>query len=342
MDAVNALLNRISHQISIIKNALRCINNPDAEADLAAIIDDFNINTYDILNGTTEDYAALNDILVTTNIEGRLATIFYCIKGQLNEERRAAFDAQMNYYYSSASHTSSNNSTSSKCECGTPYLIDSILPYCESCRLMKKTLMVAGSSVLPGQKLRPANSKDQLNTIYKALNKIQGNSKLPINEQDMARIGEAIRMNGYKLIPSLDCDDLRQILKKLGLTKYNDEIPLLLKHFTWRSLVVLTELEQQQIIFYYVKVAQAFDMAVSTFRGDKVRKNKINKYYVLYKLAEFVIEDKKRLAAIAQVIHFQSLETIIKFDINWEDICGRLNEQGIKIKFNKTDRKLIR
>ena len=158
------------------------------------------------------------------------------------------------------------------------------------------------------------------------------------------RNGKLRSMRGMK------CKQMRQWLKELGLTKYNQNTPLLRKIITSLNgkAIIPPQLkydEEQKILVLFSRAMDVYDQIMEekiTNTSKKRRNNKPYYPYVLFKILCIVLKPGKRLRGLIECIHLQSDTTLKNHDMVWKQICQRLQEQGEKnFRYCPTDRTIL-
>ena len=155
------------------------------------------------------------------------------------------------------------------------------------------------------------------------LERIQARENTEIPEAVINAVKRCIRRDEL-WIDKVSCQTVRQYLKQLKLTKYNNYVPLIRKTITGIEPAQLTEREVRLVYMYFGIVIQNF---------TKVKKDdKSNCPYhpfFIYKIIEQILnsnKDAKRRRDILSCIHLQSRETLIENDKVWFSICEHIPE----------------
>ena len=122
-----------------------------------------------------------------------------------------------------------------------------------------------------------------------------------------------------------NCVDIRGILKRLHLTKYNKHTILITQLITGIQTQHLNDSNRQHIKWLFIKVSDASNRLI------KSRNNKLSYQFILYKLIDIVLTSDKK--SILSNIFLQKPATLIKSDAIWQTICIDIN-----VKFKPTDR----
>lgn len=158
------------------------------------------------------------------------------------------------------------------------------------------------------------------------------------------RNGKLRSMRGMK------CKQVREWLKELGLTKYNQNTPLLRKIITSQNgkAIIPPQLkydEEQKILALFSRAMDVYDQLMEEKITDASKKRRNNKPYypyVLFKILCVVLKPGVRLRGLIECIHLQSDTTLKNHDTVWKQICQRLQEQGEKnFIYAPTDRTIL-
>lgn len=125
-------------------------------------------------------------------------------------------------------------------------------------------------------------------------------------------------------LEDLTCEEIREFLRDLKMSKWNDHIPLILKTVTGREIEQLTEHEMRLVFMY-------FSRAINIY-GQIKSEDKTNCPYhpfFIYKIIEQILkvpEHDRRRTAILSYIHLQERQTLIDKDLIWKEICKYIPE----------------
>lgn len=161
-----------------------------------------------------------------------------------------------------------------------------------------------------------------------------GDKKDPNNmygEKVIKQIKNIIKRD-RKILQLLTVNDIRLILREIGKTDLNKNVPLILKKITGIGPPNIPD-------NITIKVENLFTKAIEI--GEKNRHNKrINRNYYpyyIYRIIEAITTDKDtEIRRVLYYIYIQSKETVESDDLDWECICKELKE----IKYKPTDRTL--
>jgi len=154
------------------------------------------------------------------------------------------------------------------------------------------------------------------------LNKIQGKEVIDLSNEICDNIKKEI--NKYDLKgdhKNIKPHQMREILSKLGLNKYYDDIPYIIFKTTGKEPPQLSRKQEEKLRQMFREVQEPFKIY-----KPNVRKNLISYSYIIYKLCELT-----ELDFILPYIHLLKSDQKIKdMDINiWKKICTHLNWEFI-------------
>jgi hypothetical protein len=135
----------------------------------------------------------------------------------------------------------------------------------------------------------------------------------------------AIVRRDRKILRILTVDDVRGMLKELGRTDLNKNVPLILRRLTGVAPPLLPELICQRVEKIFTKAIEI---------GERVRppgRTNRNYYpYYIYKILDAIIpkdapgaQEHRR---VLYYIYMQGQDTLDKNDREWEEICSELSE----------------
>ena len=133
---------------------------------------------------------------------------------------------------------------------------------------------------------------------------------------------QTIVTRDHKILRLLSVDDIRAMLKELGLTDLNKNVPLLMRRLTGVGPPSLSEMICQ-------RVEKLFSKAIDV--GEQVRpsaRSNRNYYpYYIYKILDSILgDDDHENRRVLYYIYMQGQDTLDKNDREWEDICIELPE----------------
>lgn len=229
-------------------------------------------------------------------------------------------------------------------ECDLPLIID---PYNSELRCQKcgfsDTLsgVVFEESQLYSQQSSASKHKNYKFNVHceKWLNQIQARENRLIPEDVLQRVNalakqEYTRGGILRSMRGMKCKEIRKWLKRLGLTKYNNNAALIRRYVTGMNgeAVIppqLTAVETHDILFDFsqaMEVYESFDKERETLAA--IGKAKVgNKPYYPYGLMKILINRLPRgarLDGLLECIHLQTETTLRKHDKVWKEICARV------------------
>lgn len=155
------------------------------------------------------------------------------------------------------------------------------------------------------------------------IDRIQAKESTEIPELLINKIISCIKADGIWL-HDVTCVIIRDYLKYLKKTTYNDHVPLIRKLITGVEPPQFTDKEHKLINMYFSRVIQIYNKTKPTSKP-----NCPYHPFFIYKIVEQILnkpEDKKRRQEILSNVHMQSRETVIINDIIWEPICNEIPE----------------
>lgn len=161
-----------------------------------------------------------------------------------------------------------------------------------------------------------------------------GDKKDPNNlygEKIIKQIKDII-VRDHKVLQLLTVNDIRSILREIGKTDLNKNVPLILKKITGIGPPNIPDK-------ITIKVENLFTKAIEIGEKNKYNKRINRNYYpyYIYRIIEAITTEKDtEIRRVLYYIYIQSKETVESDDLDWECICNELKE----IKYKPTDRTL--
>ena len=155
------------------------------------------------------------------------------------------------------------------------------------------------------------------------VDRIQAKESAEIPDTVINKIKSCIKRDKIWL-ECVTCPIIRDYLKEIKQTKYNDHVPLIRKYITGQEPPQFSDYELKLIYVYFSRVMQIYNR----IKPD----NKINSPYhpfFVYKIVEQILnknDDSTRRNYILNSIHLQSRETVISHDNIWQKICEEIPE----------------
>jgi hypothetical protein len=142
----------------------------------------------------------------------------------------------------------------------------------------------------------------------------------------------AIVVRDRKILRLLTVNDVRAMLREVGRTDLNKNVPLILKKLTGVGPPQVSDAVA-------VRVENLFTKAIEI--GERVRRlGRVNRdyypFYIFKILEQLLAEDDLETRRVLYYIYVQSKETVESDDTDWELICDELAE----ITYRPTDRSL--
>jgi hypothetical protein len=191
------------------------------------------------------------------------------------------------------------------------------------CRICGESQTILVESDIPNYKEECNDTKTYvayktMNHFNEWLNKIQGKEVIELSEEVCDKIKKEI--NKYNLngdVKNITPYYMREILSKLGLNKYYDDIPYIIFKTTGKEPPQLAREQEEKLRLMFREVQEPFKIY-----KPNMRKNLISYSYIIYKLCELT-----ELDFILPFIHLLKSDQKIKdMDIFiWKKICAHLN-----------------
>jgi hypothetical protein len=160
------------------------------------------------------------------------------------------------------------------------------------------------------------------------VHRIQAKETTDIPKECIEHLVQCIKRDNITDGRKLLCGQLRLYLKDIGMTEYNDHVPLIRKIITGVVPPQLTNDELRQLYNLFDKSVTTFDIVKPSSKS-----NTIYYPYLIYKILDIVLQGGTRKKNILECIHLQSRDTLITNDNLWEHICNIIG-----IKYTPTDR----
>jgi hypothetical protein len=160
-----------------------------------------------------------------------------------------------------------------------------------------------------------------MNHFNEWLNKIQGKEVIDLTDTVCDQIKKEINKYDLKGNPqNITPYYMREILRKLSLNKYYDDIPYIIFKTTNKAPPQLQREQEEKLRLMFREVQEPFKIY-----KPNVRKNLISYSYIIYKLCELI-----ELDYILPFINLLKSDQKIKdMDIIWKKICNHLNWEFI-------------
>lgn len=226
------------------------------------------------------------------------------------------------------------NDTSNNCHCGTKFSLESKTSenVCRSCGVTEtlRGMCFEDNYASAGMTGRSRHGRYDTNKHCKStLDKIQGRERVQIPPDVISRLQRYIAKN-RTMIEHISCASIRQYLKTLGLSKFNEHIPLIWSMITENTLEQLTEDELSTFYTNFAQIIQIYNKV-----KPQSKSNCPYYPYFIYKILELQltgVRNKRRRTRILSCIHLQSRETLIENDRTWRSIvkimCARQKNSG--------------
>jgi hypothetical protein len=195
------------------------------------------------------------------------------------------------------------------------------------CRICGESQTILVESDIPNYKEECNDTKTYvayktMNHFNEWLNKIQGKEVIELSDEVCEKIKKEI--NKYNLNGSLlniTPQNMREILNKLGLNKYYDDIPYIIFKTTGKEPPQISREKEEKLRQMFREVQEPFKIY-----KPKDRRNLISYSYIIYKLCELIELDY----ILPFITLLKSDQKIKDMDINiWKKICTHLNWEFI-------------
>lgn len=216
---------------------------------------------------------------------------------------------------------SSNRIDYNKCECGLDMFVENEHSELQCrCGLIKKVSAVVTSDeymAIDGQRTKSGAYEPSRHCRF-WLERIQGIEAKDIPEDDQQQLRACFARDHINMA-HLTCKKMRYYLKECGLTKYNENVALLMNMFSGRSSYRLTYMEKKATNQYFSKIHEIYDLL---FKSNEYDKNNRPYYpYFLFKIFEHMFNKQPEKLTILDYIHLQSADTVMKNDQKFKVIC---------------------
>jgi hypothetical protein len=194
------------------------------------------------------------------------------------------------------------------------------------CRICGESQTILVESDIPNYKEECNDTKTYvayktMNHFNEWLNKIQGKEVIELSDEVCDKIKKEINKYNLNGDPkNITPYYMREILRKLSLNKYYDDIPYIIFKTTGKEPPQLQREQEEKLRQMFRDVQEPFKI----YKPD-VRKNLISYSYIIYKLCELI-----ELDFILLFINLLKSDQKIKdMDIIWKKICNHLNWEFI-------------
>jgi len=219
------------------------------------------------------------------------------------------------------------------CSCGDTMEIDSFNSelYCYKCG---KTVFLYGSVFYDnGNYININNTKqgcyDPSRHCKIWVQRIQGKENIDIKKDCIDKIKKCLIRDKNTIKNNILCEHIRNYLKEIKYTEYNDNIPYIRK--------IIFNIEPPSLnIDELRKLYNLFDKSIDVFDDIKSSDKSNTMYYpyIIYKILDNILKPGMRKRKILECIHLQGRETLISNDNEWRKICKHIKH----LKYKPTDR----
>lgn len=132
--------------------------------------------------------------------------------------------------------------------------------------------------------------------------------------QHIPAITAEIKREGYCRV-EITCENVRNILKRLGLTNLNEHVPSIIKLVGGIPPPIFTREERRRLELKFNRVIDLYSVVKPN--------NKNRRYYpyFMYKIVEWDYRDNPEYLRLLNYIHLQSEDTYVVNDADYEKIC---------------------
>ncbi len=275
-----------------------------------------------------KNYMLFTEFIITENIIGKLKNVFLICK-KINKYynfNNKDCDNKINGYEYLCVDVEISHTKYIMCSCGNKQFIESkTSEFICHCGKIEKLYGVVFEDeqffYQEGQRTKHGKYEPTKHCKY-WVDRIQAKESSDITEI-IDKIKSKIKRDNVYL-ENVSCQIIRNYLKELKKTKYNDNVPLIRKVITGIEPPQLTEHELKLIYFYFRRVIHIFNK----IKPDDKNNSPYHPFFI-YKIIENILKnkkDKKRKLEILECIHLQSRDTLISHDTIWESICKQLDD----------------
>jgi Zn finger protein HypA/HybF involved in hydrogenase expression len=195
------------------------------------------------------------------------------------------------------------------------------------CRICGESQTILVESDIPNYKEDSNDTKTYvayktMNHFNEWLNKIQGKEVIELSDEVCDKIKKEISKYNLNGNPqNIPPQNMREILSKLGLNKYYDDIPYIIFKTTGKEPPIISREQEEKLRQMFREVQEPFKIY-----KPKDRRNLISYSYIIYKLCELTELDY----ILPFITLLKSDQKIKDMDINiWKKICTHLNWEFI-------------
>lgn len=155
------------------------------------------------------------------------------------------------------------------------------------------------------------------------IDRIQAKESTEIPEKIIQKIKNRLFRDKI-YVENITCKTIREYLKEIKQTIYNNHIPLIKKILTGKEPPQFSDYELKLIYVYFGRVVQIYNKT----KPDNKPNCPYHPFFI-YKIIEQILNkptDGDRRNEILSYIHLQSRDTLIGNDIIWQPICEQIPE----------------
>jgi hypothetical protein len=218
--------------------------------------------------------------------------------------------------------------SNSICKCGKPYIIESNNSefVCHMCGNTEKLygIVFEDEQFFYQEGQRTKHGKyDPTKHCKFWVDRIQAKENADIAIKVTNEVKRCIKRDNIWL-EQLTCPMIREYLKELKMTNFNDHVPLIRKIITGHEPDQLSEHELKLVYIYFGRVIQIYNKT----KPDNKPNCPYHPFFI-YKILEQILNlpnQQKKRKDILSSIHLQSRETLIENDNIWKPICDEITE----------------
>ncbi len=157
--------------------------------------------------------------------------------------------------------------------------------------------------------------------------RIQARESKDIPPKIIAKLQKCIVRDRIIDFDRVSCELIRDYLRQIRETTFNEHVPLIRKLLTGKVPPQLTDTELRKLGIWFDKVITIFEKIKPP---DKT--NCPYHPYFIYKILDIMVSNRTRKREILSCIHLQSRDTLIENDKMWRSICHRIPDFEKKYK----------
>jgi len=300
-----------------------------------------NQNRGDYFFNAKSDFLTRYRVIITQkNFFGKIGRIKFLLSREIyfeDDKKRAKIDSLFKIFDNIPQHVEENTPKKLACEqCKKEMDVTPSTSqcFCRKCGLVDKLegTVFEDEQFFHQEGQRTKHGNYETNKHCKIwVGRIQARESKKIPPSLIAKLNRCIKMDGIIDSERVTCERIREYLRQLKKTKFNEHIPLIRQLLTGKVPPQLTDIELRKLSIW-------FDKVITIFGKIKPPEKTNCPYhpYFIYKILDIMVEDVGRKKEILSCIHLQSRETVIENDKEWKKICSRIPK--FKNKYRPTNR----